>query len=273
MDISIEQYMGLGPISLTIQNKSGYQQSSKAGVRILWDNYGICSDVMPFTHKFPCTDIHKLICLDLLHQVIKGMFKDNLVAWVGQYQIEEHGEAHGLEIIQDIDHCISAVPPFPDLRRFPDGRDFIQWTGNDSKSLMKVYLAAIVGHVPLDMVKCVSAFLDFCYIACHNAISAEGLDSLQDALTRFHQHHDIFIHTGVHTDISLPRNHSLVHYIHSIHLSGSPNGLCLSITESKHIKAVKEPWQRSSRYHALVQMLQTLSRLDKMAAACHIFTG
>ncbi|KAH9032130.1 hypothetical protein EDB85DRAFT_2073967 [Lactarius pseudohatsudake] len=228
---------------------------------VLWDDYGTRSDVMPFTHEFPRADIHELLCPDLLHQVIKGAFKDHLVTWVNQYQIEEHGETRGLEIIQDIDRRISAVPPFPGLRRFPDGRDFAQWTGDDSKSLMKVYLAAIVGHVPLDMVKCISAFLDF------------GLDNLQDALTRFHQHRDIFIRTGVRTDISLPRQHSLVHYFRSICLFGSPNGLCSSITESKHIKAVKEPWRRSSRYHALVQMLRTLSRLDKMAATCHIFTS
>lgn len=35
-----------------------------------------------------------------------------------------------------------------------------------------------------------------------------------------------------------------------------------------HIKAVKEPWRRSSRYRALIQMLRTLSRLNKMATAC-----
>jgi hypothetical protein len=189
---------------------------------------------------------------------------------------------------------ISAVPPFPGLRRFPDGRDFAQWTGDDSKALMKVtkhhlffsfailltraayiiqvYLAAIVGHVPSDMVKCISAFLDFCYIARRNAISAEDLDSLQNALSRFHQYRDIFIRTGVRTDISLPRQHSLIHYFRSIRLFGSPNGLCSSITESKHIKAVKEPWRRSSRYRALVQMLRTLSRLDKLAATCRAFT-
>ena len=33
---------------------------------------------------------------------------------------------------------ISAVPPFSGLRRFPEGRDFHQWTGDDSKALMKV---------------------------------------------------------------------------------------------------------------------------------------
>ena len=44
-----------------------------------------------------------------------------------------------LRLTFDIDFTrISAVPPFPGLRRFPDGRDFAQWTGDDSKALMKV---------------------------------------------------------------------------------------------------------------------------------------
>ena len=33
---------------------------------------------------------------------------------------------------------IAAVPLFPGLRRFPQGRGFKQWTGDDSKVLMKV---------------------------------------------------------------------------------------------------------------------------------------
>lgn len=68
-------------------------------------------------------------------------------------------------------------------------------------------------------------------------------------------------------DFSLPRQHSLNHYFLMIRLFGAPNGLCSSITESKHIKAVKEPWRRSSRYKALGQMLLTNQRLDKIAAA------
>ncbi|KAG5650965.1 hypothetical protein H0H81_010387 [Sphagnurus paluster] len=58
----------------------------------------------------------------------------------------------------------------------------------------------------------------------------------------------------------------MMHFPRSIYLFGSPNGLCSSITESKHIKAVKEPWRRSNRFDALPQMLQTISRLEKMAA-------
>jgi len=57
------------------------------------------------------------------------------------------------------------------------------------------------------------------------------------------------------------------HYPRGILLFGSPNGLCTSITESKHIKAVKEPYRRSSRHNALQQMLLTNQRLEKLAAA------
>lgn len=134
--------------------------------------------------------------------------------------------------------------------------------------VLQVYLAAIAGHMPSEVVKCVSAFLNFCYIARRNAITADALDRLQDCLDRFHHYREFFVGTpGVKGDfISLPRQHSLVHYIRSIILFGSPNGLCSSITESKHIKAVKEPWRRSNRYNAILQMLQTICRLDKLAS-------
>lgn len=35
-------------------------------------------------------------------------------------------------------HSLAIAPPFPGLRRFPQGRRFKQWTGDDSKGLMKV---------------------------------------------------------------------------------------------------------------------------------------
>jgi hypothetical protein len=123
--------------------------------------------------------------------------------------------------------------------------------------------------VPAVVVKCLLAFLDFCYIACRNAITVTELEKLENALQHFHRYRAFFIGTaGVNGEfISLPRQHSLLHYRRSIQLFGSPNGLCSSITESKHIKAVKEPWRCSSRFKALVQMLRTISRLDKLAAA------
>ncbi|KAF8903656.1 hypothetical protein CPB84DRAFT_1845636 [Gymnopilus junonius] len=233
---------------------------------ILWDEFGIRNDIVPFTHGFLHADIHELLSPDLLHQLIKGTFKDHLVTWVNDYLYYVHGEKVALEIIEDIDHRISAVPPYPGLRRFPDGRDYNQWTGDDSKALMKVYLVAIAGYLPSAMVQCIATFMDACYIARRNAITSPALEHFRTCVEKFHALCNIFIEARVRATISLPHQHALHHYFHSIKLFGLPNGLCSSITESKHIKAVKEPWRRSSQYHALSQMLQTLVRMDKMAA-------
>ena len=64
----------------------------------------------------------------------------------------------------------------------------------------------------------------------------------------------------------------MVHYPALIRLFGAPNGLCSSITESKHITAVKVPWRRSNRNQPLGQMLMTNQRSDKLAAARIDFT-
>ena len=61
------------------------------------------SVLQPFTHGFPCADIHNLLSPDLLHQLIKGVFKDHLVERVNEYLHITHGEARAQEIIQDID--------------------------------------------------------------------------------------------------------------------------------------------------------------------------
>ena len=73
--------------------------------------------------------------------------------------------------------------------------------------------------------------------------------------------------SGVRKNFLLPWQHALSHYPKLIRLFGSPNGLCSSITESKHIRAVKEPWRRSNRNEALGQILVTNQRLDQLAAA------
>jgi hypothetical protein len=118
----------------------------------------------------------------------------------------------------------------------------------------------------VEIVRCFRAFLEFCYIARQEFHNEKSLNNLNDAITRFHQYREIFVTTGVRDGFSLPRQHAMIHYVRLIRAFGSPNGLCTSITESKHIKAVKEPWRRSSRYQALSQMLLTNQRLSKLAA-------
>lgn len=87
----------------------------------LWDGYGIVGDVtvcpflqlvriklvidlpQPFTAFFPRADIHELLTPDLLHQVIKGTFKDHLVTWVVDYIKQSNTAAQATKILADID--------------------------------------------------------------------------------------------------------------------------------------------------------------------------
>jgi hypothetical protein len=154
---------------------------------------------------------------------------------------------------------------------------------DDSKALMKmiycsiylslavsnclqVYLPTIAEYVPAEMLKALSAFLDFCYLARRTDFDEDTLHSIHKCIQRFHQHHEIFRTSGVCENFSLPRQHALLHYLQHIHNFGAPGGLCSSITESQHITAVKKLWCRSSCYEALSQMLLTNQRLDKLAA-------
>lgn len=222
------------------------------------------------------------------------------MTWVIDYIKEVHTPAEAKQILADIDRryaqiapvavsmClivifrIAAAPPFPGLRRFPEGRRFKQWTGDDSKALMKVdhvsinvdsdlsvhfkvFLPAIVGYVPDQMVRALSSFMEFCYLVRRSVIDEDDIVLLETVLQNFHRDRSAFDCVRP-NGYSLPRQHSMMHYVQLIREFGAPNGLCSSITESKHIKAVKEPWRRSSHFRALGQMLVTNQRIDKLAA-------
>jgi len=109
--------------------------------------------------------------------------------------------------------------------------------------------------------------LDASYIIRCQDIDVDTLEQLETNITKFWRLHEVFRTSGVHQKgFSLPRQHSLFHYRCLIEDFGAPGGLCFSITESRHITAVKKPWRRSNRYHALGQMLQINQQLDKLAA-------
>lgn len=98
-----------------------------------------------------------------------------------------------------------------------------------------------------------ATFIEFCYYVHHSVIDEDDLIKIEAAVAAFHHEREIFHTVGVWKDkiksdgtcvdtFSLPQQHSLLHYRHLIQDFGTLNGLCSSITELKHIKAVKEPW-------------------------------
>ena len=138
-------------------------------------------------------------------------------------------------------------------------------------------MSAIEGFVPQDIIRCFTSYLDFCYIARSSVFTQSTLDRLDEALKQFHKFRRVFQRIGVRdptsVGFSLPRQHSMTHYRRHIENFGAPNGLCSSITESKHILAVKRPWRRSSRYNAIYQIMQTNCRSEKLTTARAVFTA
>ena len=129
-------------------------------------------------------------------------------------------------------------------------------------------MSAIAGHISSEMTQAISSFLDVCYIAWRADLDHAALKAFDTALAKFYTLREVFRTSGVRpTGFSLPRQHSLSHYHYLIEEFGAPGGVCSSITESRHITAVKKPWHCSSQYKALGQMLVTNQWLDKLAAA------
>jgi hypothetical protein len=51
-------------------------------------------------------DIHELLAPNILHQLIKGMFKDHIVLWVKKYIRANHVKAQAELILADIDQWL-----------------------------------------------------------------------------------------------------------------------------------------------------------------------
>ena len=69
-------------------------------------HYGLLQRLIttqPFTAHFLGADIHELLSPDLLHQIIKGAFKDHLVDWVEAYINSAFDRARAAQILADID--------------------------------------------------------------------------------------------------------------------------------------------------------------------------
>ena len=130
----------------------------------------------------------------------------------------------------------------------------------------QVYMAALRGYLPSEMIQCLASLLEFTYRVRRDDITSPMLDAVSANVQRFHDLRRVFDVVRP-TGYSLPRQHAMLHYRELIEDFGAPNGLCSSITEARHIKSVKQPWRRSNRFDAIRQMLLTCQRLERLVAA------
>ena len=94
----------------TLREKYGIAPNAKVSRFVL--HISQADSHQPYTVYFPRADIHELITPDLLHQAIKGVFKDHLVNWVSGYLEHYHGTAGMERILDEIDRRSVHSPVF-----------------------------------------------------------------------------------------------------------------------------------------------------------------
>ncbi|TFY51376.1 hypothetical protein EVG20_g11027 [Dentipellis fragilis] len=203
----------------------------------------------PFWVGFPHTDIYRSLTPDILHQLYQGIFK-HLLEWCSKMLSEE-----------ELDERLRRLPPSYGVRHFHNGFSVLsQVSGKERKQMAGVLLGCLVGAIPQSALVAVHSLLDFIYIAQYPTHDDTTLEYLETALEDFMKHRSIFVNQlKICSHFNIPKFHSLLHYVESIHFYGTTDNYNMEMFERFHIDFAKEAWQASNRHNEHPQMAQWLS--------------
>jgi hypothetical protein len=230
----------------------------RRGYSFTRENLGL-RPTLPFWAKLPFANGHMSAVPDLLHQMHKGMFKDHLVdRW-----------AHIMGAAT-LDRHLMGLPRYSGLRHFKRGiSTFEQWTGNESKTLAKVFLPTVAGITPRKAVGAARCLIDFMYRAHLPQVSEDDLEVLESELAEFHEMKDIFVTKGAittkHGWNDIPKLHMLIHYAHMIREYGTTDGFNTESSERLHIDYVKLGYRASNKVDPIRQMITHLQQREAWA--------
>ncbi|KAG8794304.1 hypothetical protein FRC12_024965 [Ceratobasidium sp. 428] len=225
----------------------------------------------------PFVQLDTLFPPNILHQLLNGMFKDHIFTWCRT--------AIGND--EELDRRFRALPPFPGLKHFRNGVTRIsQWTGNESRSMIRVFLGVIIDapNITHNTVLAVRAFLDFvftCQFEYHDGVS---LHTLEEALKLFHSLKEEFIRIGGRklsapaempefeneeepeledsstsdAEWIIPKLHGMSHYVPQSKTLGAPSHFSTDQPEHMHIHAAKQLYQMSNRCDYMPQIVDRL---------------
>ncbi|KAF5349741.1 hypothetical protein D9757_014553 [Collybiopsis confluens] len=212
-------------------------------------------DFDPFWMGFPLTDIHRCITPDVLHQLYLDVLK-YLVLWAQQVVGEE-----------ELDKRIQALPAAHGVRHFGKGISTLsQASGTEYKHIARILLACLTGKMDPKGIIAVRSILHFINLAQYPSHDQETLEYMKIALNTWHQNRSYFILHGLRQHFNIPKFHSLLHYVDSIRWLGTTDNFNTEYFERLHIDFAKEGWRASNKRDHFPQMVQWLSRQEKVAS-------
>ncbi|KAF5343887.1 hypothetical protein D9757_015253 [Collybiopsis confluens] len=212
-------------------------------------------DYEPFWVGFPLMDIHQCITPDILHQLYQGVFK-HLVGWVQKIVGEK-----------ELDERIRALPLTDGVRHFAKGiSGLAQLSGTEHRHIARFLLACLIGKIDDRGVVACRGILHFIHLAQYPSHDGNTLRYMQEALNTWHQSREFFVTAGARTHFKIPKLHSLLHYADSIRWLGTTDNYNTEAFERLHIDAAKEGWRSSNKRDYFPQMVQFLSRKEKISS-------
>ncbi|KAF9455750.1 hypothetical protein BDZ94DRAFT_1286036 [Collybia nuda] len=210
----------------------------------------------PFWTDLPYTDVHLSMTPDVLHQLYQGVLK-HLIGWCRKAMSS-----------QELDRRIRSLPPAMGLRHFKNGITALsQVSGTERKHMAKILLGCVAGAMPSKAVKAVRAILDFIYLAQYSTHDEETLQYMEDSLQSWRANRSFFTDSlPIRTHFNIPKFHSLIHYIQSIHYFGATDNYNSELFERLHIDFAKLGWRASNKRDEFPQMITWLSRHEKISA-------
>ncbi|KAJ7625429.1 hypothetical protein B0H17DRAFT_996108 [Mycena rosella] len=167
----------------------------------------------------------------------------------------------------ELDARIRSLPLAFGVRHFPKGISLLsQISGSERKAMACILLGCLVGKLPAKGIRACRSILDFIYLAQYSTHDDGTLSSMRAALNVWHADRDYFITATVRKDFSIPKFHSLLHYIEAIEFFGTTDNYNTEMFERLHIDFAKNGWRASNRRDEFPQMITWLARQEKISS-------
>jgi hypothetical protein len=214
----------------------------------------------PWWANLPNVTFGACVTPDLLHQLYKGVFKSHAMRWVQKKMTAKR-----------VDDRFAAMSRAKDLRHFKRGISIVeQWTGRETKEMMKVFLAIIAEdpHLDDDLVSLVRTLLDFGYMARAPRMTEKELDELREGLATMQRLKQVLVRQGIYGKLSrldkIAKWHMITHYPDSVTELGTPDGYSTESPEFLHIVYVKRGFEASNKRDAIPQIIQFCQRMEAL---------
>ncbi|KAJ3718877.1 hypothetical protein C8R42DRAFT_697291 [Lentinula raphanica] len=148
------------------------------------------------------------------------------------------------------------------VRHFAKGiSNLTQMSGLERKHISRILLSCLVGKMDQKGITACRSILHFIQLAQYPSHNQETLQYMKDELDTWHKYRDYFIDQGAREHFNIPKFHSLLHYVDSIHWIGTTNNSNTEAFERLHIDFAKEGWRASNKRDHFPQM-EKISSFD-----------